>query len=259
MVKLKNYNVVLKQFVLLLTFTSVISCAEKKYYVTRIEGKEIAITDKNSEVAEIENFIKPYRDNIDKDLNLVLANAPETMDKSGEWQTPMGNFLSDITLEKTNPVFQLREKKTIDICLLNHGGIRSIIPKGDVTARNAFEIMPFENSAFVVGLKGEQILEMVNYIITEKKPHPLKGLTFTIGKDNQPKNILVNGKALEIDKTYYVVTSDYLINGGDNMLFFKKGIEKYDLDYKLRNIIIDYFKANKTIVAGKDVRISKEP
>jgi 2',3'-cyclic-nucleotide 2'-phosphodiesterase (5'-nucleotidase family) len=258
MVKLKNYNVVLKHFVLLLTFISVISCAEKKYTVTRIEGKEIGITDKNSEVAEIENFIKPYRDNIDKDLSLVLANAPETIDKSGEWQTPMGNFLSDITLEKANPIFQQREKKSIDICLLNHGGIRTIIPKGDITARNAFEIMPFENSAFVVGLKGEQILEMINYIITEKKPHPLRGLTFTIGKDNQPKNILINGKMLENNKIYYVVTSDYLINGGDNMLFFKKGVEKYDLDYKLRNIIIDYFKANKTIVASKDIRIRKE-
>jgi 2',3'-cyclic-nucleotide 2'-phosphodiesterase (5'-nucleotidase family) len=258
MVKLKNYNVVLKLFVLLLTFASLISCAEKKYHITRIEGKEIAITDKNPEVADIENFIKPYRNTIDKDLSLVLANAPETIDKSGEWQTPMGNFLSDITFDKSNLVFQLREKKTIDICVLNHGGIRTIIPKGDVTARNAFEIMPFENSAIVVGMKGEQILEIVNYIITEKKPHPMKGITFTIAKDNQPKNVLVNGKAIENDKVYYVVTSDYLVNGGDNMLFFKKNVAKYDLEYKLRNIIIDYFKENKNIIANKDIRITKE-
>ncbi|NNT72953.1 5'-nucleotidase C-terminal domain-containing protein [Flavobacterium sp. IMCC34852] len=258
MVKLKNYNVVLKHFVLLLTFTSLISCAEKKYHITRIEGKEIAITDKHSEVADIENFIKPYRDNIDKDLSMVLANAPETIDKSGEWQTPMGNFLSDITLAKANPIFEKREQKSIDICLLNHGGIRTIISKGDVTARNAYEIMPFENSAIVVGLKGEQILEIVNYLITEKKPHPMKGITFTIAKDKQPKDILVNGKLLDNDKVYYVVTSDYLVNGGDNMLFFKKSVAKYDLDYKLRNIIIDYFKENKIITAGKDIRISKE-
>ena len=171
MVKLKNYSVVLKHFVLLLTFIAFVSCAEKKYTITKIEGKEIGITDKNSEVTgssaseqaqQIENFIKPYRDKIDKDLNIALANAPETIDKSGEWQTPMGNFLADITFEKSNKVFQLREKKSIDICLLNHGGIRTIIPKGDVTARNAFEIMPFENTAVVVSLKGEQLLDIVN-------------------------------------------------------------------------------------------------
>jgi len=258
MVKLKNYKVVLKHFVLLLTFTILISCAEKKYTVTKIEGREIGITDKNGEVPEIENFIKPYRTKIDSDLNAVLAVAPETIDKSGEWQTPMGNFLADITFEKSNKVFQLKENKSVDICLLNHGGIRTIIAKGDVTARNAYEIMPFENSAVVIALKGEQVMEIVNYIISEKKPHPLKGMTFTIDKNNQPKNIQVNGNPIDLNKIYYVATSDYLAYGNDNMLFFKKGIQKYDLEYKLRNIIIDYFKENKSIVANKDIRITKE-
>jgi 2',3'-cyclic-nucleotide 2'-phosphodiesterase (5'-nucleotidase family) len=258
MVKLKNYKVVLKHFVLLLTFICLISCAEKKYAVTKIEGREIGITDKITEVADVENFIRPYRDKIDADLNKVLSNAPETLDKSGEWQTAMGNFLADITFEKSNAVFQLREKKSIDICLLNHGGIRSIIPKGNVTARTAYEVMPFENSAIVIGLKTEQILEIVNYIISEKKPHPLKGLTFAIDKNSRPKDILVNGKPLDSAKTYYVVTSDYLSNGGDNMLFFKKSVAQYDLEYKLRNIIIDYFREHKTIVANKDIRITKE-
>lgn len=267
MVKLKNYNGVVKHFVLLLTFIAVISCAEKKYVITKIEGKEIKITVANSEVEsssasekaqQIEDFIKPYRVKIDADLNVVLGNATESIDKSGEWQTPMGNFLADITFEKSDKVFQMREKKAIDICLLNNGGIRSIIPKGNVTARTAYEIMPFENSAIVIGLKGEQILEIVNFIISEKKPHPLKGLTFTIDKNNQPKSIMINGKAFDDTKVYYVVTSDYLSNGGDNMIFFKKGVEKYNLDYKLRNIIIDYFKENNTIVANKDIRITKE-
>ncbi|WP_396157273.1 5'-nucleotidase C-terminal domain-containing protein [Flavobacterium sp.] len=258
MVNLKNYNGVVKLFVLLLTFIAVISCAQKKYVITRIEGKQIGITDKNSEVADIENFIKPYRSKIDADLNKILANAPETIDKSGEWQTPMGNFLADITFEKSDNVFQMREKKSIDICLLNNGGIRSIIPKGDVTARTAYEVMPFENNAIVIALKADQIIEMISYIISEKKPHPLQGMTFTIDNNNQPKNILVQGKPLDDNTIYYVVTSDYLSNGGDNMLFFKKGVAQYNIDYKLRNIIIDYFMENKIITANKDVRISKE-
>jgi 2',3'-cyclic-nucleotide 2'-phosphodiesterase (5'-nucleotidase family) len=36
----------------------------------------------------------------------------------------------------------------MDIVLLNHGGIRSIIPKGEVTTRTAFEIMPFETASW---------------------------------------------------------------------------------------------------------------
>ena len=258
MVNLKNYNVGIKYFVLFLTFISIVSCSPKKLYVSRIEGKEIGITDKNKEVPAIENFIKPYRDHIDQDLSTVLAIAPETLDKTGEWQTTIGNLFSDVVMLKGNPVFMTRENKTMDLVLLNAGGVRSIIPKGDVTARTAFEIMPFENSLVVIALKGDQIMEMVNYIISEKKPHPLSGMTFTIGKDSQAKNILIQGKPLELDKTYLVGTNDYLANGGDNMNFFKKGTAKYDLDYKLRNILIDYFKDVDTVPKIVDVRITVE-
>ncbi len=258
MVKLKNYNVVLAYFVLFLTFILSVSCGQQKLNVTRIEGKEIGITSAQQEVASIEHFIKPYREHIDKDLSAVLANAPQTLDKNGEWQTPMGNLFADAVMLQSNPIFMAREKKSIDIVLLNHGGIRSIIPQGDVTARTAYEIMPFENSLVVIALKGEQIQEMLNYFITEKKPHPLNGMTFTIGKDSKAKDILIQGKPFLPSQIYYVGTNDYLSNGGDNMIFFKKGIHKYDLDYKLRNILIDYFKDVDTVPMITDVRITVE-
>ncbi len=258
MVKLKNYNVQIKYFVLFLTFISAVSCGGNKTYISRIEGKEIGVTDKNGQVAEIENFIKPYRESIDKDLNTVIAHAPETLDRSGQWQTTMGNMFADAAMQYGNKVFQKRENKSIDIVMLNAGGIRTIIPKGDVTTRTAFEIMPFENSMVVSAMNGGLVMEMVNYIIAEKKPHPISGLTFTIDKNGFAKNILVQGKPVEDGKTYYVGTNDYLYNGGDSMLFFKKGSAKYDLDYKLRNILIDYFKDAKTIPLKTDVRISVE-
>lgn len=259
MVNLKNYNVVLKHFVLLLTFISLVACSSQKYQVTKIEAKKIGISESQVGKVEIENYVKPFREHIDKDLSEILAYNPENLEKSkGEWQTNIGCFLADITLEKSNPIFQKRENKTIDICLLNHGGIRTMIPKGNVTARNAYEVMPFENSAIIVALKGEQILELANHIIAEKKPHPLAGLSFTVTKDLKATKLFVQGKPLENDKIYYVVTSDYLSNGGDNMNFFKKGIQKYDIDYKLRNIMIDYFKDVDTLKINTDIRIIKE-
>lgn len=258
MVKLKNYHVGIKYFVLFLTFISAVSCGPKQQYISRIEGKEIGISDKHSEDQKIADFIKPYKENIDKDLNTILASAPQTLDKNGEWQTTMGNLFADAVMLKGNPVFKTRENKTIDMVLLNHGGIRSIIPKGNVTTRTAFEIMPFENSLVVIAMKGEVISEMLQYIISEKKPHPINGITFTIDKDKQAKQVLVQGKPLEPNRTYYVGTNDYLSNGGDNMVFFKKGTAKYDLDYKLRNILIDYFKDVDTVPLITDTRITVE-
>lgn len=259
MVNLKKYNDVSKLFVIFLTFFFVASCSKQNYYVTKIEGKRIPITEKENQVPQIENFIKPYREHINKDLDSILAYCPETLDKStGKWQSTIGNLMADVTLMRGNTVFQVREKKNIDICLLNSGGIRSILPRGNVTARTAFEIMPFENSLVVIALKGEQILEMVDFFVAEKKAHPLAGVTFTIGKNNLPKDILVQGKPVEKEAIYYVGTNDYLSNGGDNMNFFKKGIQKFDLEYKLRNILIDYFKAVDTIPVINDIRITVE-
>lgn len=263
MVKLKNNSVELKHFGLLLTFIFLISCGKPKYFVSKIEGKKISIVenqnDTNSNNNSIANFIKPYRDHIDKDLSEVIAYCPENLDKfKGEWQTNIGSFLADIAIEKSNVVFQKREQKNISICLLNHGGIRAVIPKGNITARNAYEVMPFENSAFVIALKTDQIYELINYIIEEKKPHPLSGLTFSIDKNNKASKILIQGKPIENATVYYVLTSDYLFNGGDSMTFFKKGIAHFDLDYKLRNIMIDYFKEVDTLRINNDIRITKE-
>jgi 2',3'-cyclic-nucleotide 2'-phosphodiesterase (5'-nucleotidase family) len=84
------------------------------------------------------------------------------------WQTTIGNLLAGVTMMRGNLVFNAGEKENIDICLLNHGDIRSILPKGNVTARTAFKIMPFENSMAVVALKGEQIFELVDYFVAKK-------------------------------------------------------------------------------------------
>ena len=259
MVKLKKYNGFLKLFVIFLTLFFIISCSEKNYNLTKIEGKQLPVTEKNSQIPEIENFIKPYRDHINKDLDSVLAYSPETLDKSiGKWQTTIGNLMADICIERGNLVFQAREKKNIDLCLLNFGGIRATLPKGNVTSRTAFEIMPFENSMVVMALKGEQILEITSYFIKVQKAQPLSGMTFTIAKDNTAKNILIQGKPVQTNQIYYVATNDYLANGGDYMTFFAKSVQKFDLNYKLRNVLIDYFKQVDTIPVPRDIRITEE-
>lgn len=259
MVNLKKNICVFKLFVIFLTFSSFISCTSSQFKVAKIEAKRIPIQSTIQNESTIDDFVKPYREHINKDLNTILAYAPETLDKSsGKWQTTIGNLMADICILKGNPILKSRENKQIDLCILNHGGIRAILPKGDVTTRVAYEIMPFENSLVVVCLKGSTVMELIEYFIKTQKPQPLSGLTFSIDKNNQPKNINIQGKPIELTKEYYVATNDYLANGGDNMTFFQKGLKTYDIDYKLRNILIDYFKDVDTIPVIKDTRITIE-
>ena len=259
MANLKKYNGFLKLFVIFLTFFSIFSFTSTQIGITKIEGKRIPVNQSISENPSITAFIKPYREHIDKDLTTVIAYCPETLDKnSSKWQSTLGNLMADACIHRGNIILYAREKKKIDLCILNHGGIRAALPKGDVTARNAFQIMPFENSLVVIAMNGEVVMDMIHYFIKTQKAQPLAGITFTIDKNNQPKDIKIQGKPLEISKIYNVATNDYLAAGGDNMTFFQKGTQTYDLDYKLRNVLIDYFKEIKTIPVLKEVRIAVE-
>lgn len=257
--KSKNTKLLYTIFVTTLTLLVVASCKTKSYSNYLVEGKKIEINKNYAANQRIESFIAPYRAHIDKDLDSVISYCPETLDKNkGEWQTNIGNFMADACMELANPIFNKKEGKSIDIVLLNFGGIRSIIPKGNITKRNAFEVMPFENSLIVIALKGEQIKALAQHIITEKKAHPLNGLKIVVNKDNVITNILFNGQSIDPNKIYYVGTSDYLANGGDNMSFFLKNEGTYDLNYKIRNVLIDYFYKHKTIEASNSPRIIKE-
>lgn len=258
MTNLKTKLLVLKQIVLFLTFLTIYSCSSTQYNVKKIVATKTNVNTDIANDSDIEAYIKPYRDRVDLEMNKVLSVAIQKIDKSGKWQSPMGNLLSDATLTEGSPVFEKRQGKKIDVCLLNNGGIRADINKGNVTVRTAFEVMPFENKLVVVELSGAVVEEMANFFIADKKPHPLAGMTFVIDKNQNVKNIFIQGKPLDKTLKYYVATNDYLAGGGDKMDFFKKGTALFDLDYLLRNVMIDYCNKNTTLVVPTDIRVSEE-
>nr|WP_297309840.1 5'-nucleotidase [uncultured Flavobacterium sp.] len=232
----------------LTTSFSFISCKSTSYKNTSISAKNIIIDNNLEKDLSIEEFVTPYREHIDNDLNKIISFSPEAMDKSkGKWETSIGNLFATAVIEEVNPVFKSRYNKDIDICMLNHGGIRSIISEGNVTTRTAFEVMPFENSAVVVELKGEQILELAEFMINEERAHPLAGIIISIDKNKKISSIKIKNEEIDLNQTYFVVTNDYLSLGGDNMKFFTKGVNKYIMDYKLRNVLLAYFEKNNPL------------
>ncbi|MCA0133070.1 5'-nucleotidase C-terminal domain-containing protein [Winogradskyella alexanderae] len=238
----------LKRITTIFLAFAVLAC-NKEYHLSKIEGKRIEINDSLNEDQKIEAYIKPFRQNVNKNLDSVISYAPKTYSKTdGELNTAIGNLMADAVYEESNPVFNSRTGKNIDFVILNHGGIRSIIPKGDITTRTAYSVMPFENSVVVVQLKGTQIKEMLIYLALAKRAHPLsKHIQISLDSDFQLKTATINNAEIESDKTYYVATNDYLYNGGDRMTFFKPNDSLFVLDYKIRNVLIDYFKKRDTI------------
>jgi len=242
-------------FFILLYFFVFLNCKQKKLQLFKIEGEQISISDTLRLNSEIEAFIKPYRKHIQKDLDSVLAYSVDTFSKNnGYLNTAIGNFLADVIFNEANPIFKSRTDKEIDMVLLNHGSIRSALNKGSISKRTAFQLMPFENSIVVVALKSSQLDSLMEYLRTEKKAHPISGLKLSIDKNYNIIQAKIRGGIIEKDKTYYVATSDYLYNGGDNMHFFKPNDSVYFLNYKVRNALIDTFNKLDTVKPVMDNR-----
>lgn len=235
----------------------VLSCDNSKILIAT-ETENISINKDLKAVKGIEDIIAPYKVNLDKTMNQVLSFSMDNYSKKeGEYNTAIGNLMADAVFELTNPVFKNVSGKNIDIVLLNHGGIRSILPKGNITTKTAYNIMPFENSVVVTALKGSVISEITDYLKQKVIPHPIYGLELVLNDDNSYNKVLIGGKTVDSEKTYYVATNDYLYKGGDRMNFFKKSDTLYNLNYKIRNILLDYFSKNDTLNPTIDQRFIK--
>ncbi len=245
----------LQQIVLFITIVLLASCRERPLELAAIQGTQIEITDSLGELDSISNFIDPYRKHVNKVLDSTLAYAPYTISKNdGELNSTAGNLLADLLYIKTNPIYQSRTGNQIDFVLLNHGGIRNVISKGPVSARTAYEIMPFDNIIVVVEMKGRAVRDLVQFLIRSGRAHPLSGIEITLTQESALQSVNINGKPFDENRTYHVGTVNYLVEGGDDMGFFKEGQSVTSMNYLLRNAIIDYFRDVDTLKPKVDNR-----
>ena len=232
------------------------NCKQPKAYLSKIEGKQIQIKDSLVANPNIEAFIKPYREHIEKDLDSVLAFSKDIYSKTdGQFNTAIGNFMADAVFNEVNPIFKTRYDKNIDFVFLNFGSIRSNIPKGNVTTRNIFEIMPFDNDVYIVAYKGSQVLGLVKEIIENKQAHPISKIKIVIDKNYNLVETTINDKEIDPLKIYYIAISDYMYNSRIESRLPNDGL--FPLNYHIRNILIDHVKKIDTIEPVIDDRFTQ--
>ena len=219
-------------------------------------GYNIEINQQVLSDSSIVKYYQPFKKNLEGSLmNTPISYSPETYRKNdGELNSTLSNMFADATYEMSNPVFNKMSGENIDIVLLNNGGIRSIISKGNISEKTAFELMPFENSIIVLELSGLSIIKMIDYLRKAKLQHPISGLQITLNNDYSVNEVKINGVSIENEKKYYVATTDYLLEGGDKMYFLAETTKTTDINYKMRDILIDYFKKYDTLKLKSDNR-----
>ncbi len=200
----------------------------------------------------LEAFIAPYREKLDKTMNVVIGYAAEDF-KKGKPDAPLNDLVADFMLSQAN----LISKAPIDAALTNVGGLRVSIPKGPITLEKIYELMPFENELVSLEMTGAQMQELARQI-GAVGGECVAGMRMEF-LDKRLAKFTIGGKSVDPAKTYYLVTSDYLASPGREKLEILGQVPKTFLGMKLREAILNGIKAfeaeGKQVTPGPDSRI----
>ena len=207
----------------------------------------------NDEVIEVQApvdstvlaVITPYQNGIESQMNEVLCVSEMEMNK-GKPESLLGNFVTDLCLNYADA----------QVCVMNTGGLRSSLPKGNITRGDIYTLMPFENELVVLELDIESFKGLVEYI-TKRGGEPFSGMALKAsskGYDIEEVSGMDDFFDFNKGDKIRVLTSDYLANGGDKMWFFKDK-EQIKVGVKLRDAIIDHCSKSDTISSKLDNRL----
>jgi 2',3'-cyclic-nucleotide 2'-phosphodiesterase (5'-nucleotidase family) len=252
---------IVKHTILILLVSISIQC--NQYKISKYSSENITIDEKLSTRNFPEINLKAYQDSINSEMDEILNWSLREMDV-GSPEGVLGNFITDLSLFTLNNLNKDLNIKA-DFCILNNGGLRTPINEGPITRRKIFEVMPFENELVVLKLNPSQLNELLQFIIeksyqsnSRKAGVPVSGIRLRIS-NNKITRGFINTKEIDRSKSYLVLTTDYLANGGDHMNFFKGCKDKIPTGILLRDAIIDYIKnintTNIKVDAALDGRI----
>ena len=219
---------------------------------------------------EVTGKVKAATEELSRQLDTVVAttsvdltiNDPEAVDENGKpirmirrAETNLGDLCADA----------YRDQSGADVAIVNGGGIRVSIDRGDITMGDILKVHPFGNSITMIEVTGQQLLDALEWGARQIPGEnggflQVSGLTYEIHSylnsnckadetgmftgvkgAYRVKNVMVDGEKLDLKKTYTVASTDYtLLDQGDGFAMFK-GCKVLLNAVKLDNqVLIDY-------------------
>lgn len=244
-------------FVLFVSF----SCTTAHLSVQQIHTRNIPVNQQTSFIdSAISVTIKPFRDSISTRMSRKIAVMAVPMVK-GRPESKLTNLVADVVLEYGNRYCVQQKLKIVpDMAYINYGGIRTSLPQGDITVERIFELMPFENEIVLVKVSGESVIKMAERI-ADRGGEAVAGMKIGI-RNGKLGSLTVNGKIVDPNALYWVVTNDYIANGGDQMSMLSGSFERVNTSMRIRDLFIDVlaerYKKSGAIDVKEDGRIYHE-
>ena len=136
-----------------------------------------------------------------------------------------------------------REHYGTDMALVQSGGIRADLTDGDITLRDIYSILPYENRIIPVRLPGRSIRRLIEKAVNDGADAALAGVEVT--SSDETLSIYVNGVRLDDSRDYTIALSEYVTSGGGGFDVISESSYMMPLDKadKDSDILIKYFTA----------------
>ncbi|WP_171170355.1 MULTISPECIES: bifunctional UDP-sugar hydrolase/5'-nucleotidase [unclassified Ruegeria] len=178
----------------------------------------------------------------------------------------MGNLVADAMLARV-------AEQGAQIAIANSGGLRASIDEGEVTMGEVLTVLPFQNTLSTFEITGQTVIDALENGVSQveevKGRFPqVAGLRFTWDPSVAPNEgriidvMVAEGDGfvpIDPNKTYLVVTNNYVRNGGDGYSMFE-GDDKnaYDFGPDLADVTAEYLAENAPYQPYVDGRIQQK-
>lgn len=197
---------------------------------TRFDQRLIHVTDRfpqNQLDKKMIAHIAPYRVKIDSVNRHVIARADRDMNSNSRvgdyvnWSADFAKWYGDLVSDSiriTNPEFPL-----VDFGMMNTGGIRRDMKKGDVKEGQILDTFPFSNHMVLVRIKGSDFIEAMDVAAGKGGEAISDELRVLTDAHNCVRRVLLNGEEIDPEKYYTFCTIDYLAWGNDDFTPLSRG------------------------------------
>lgn len=229
-----------------------LSACGKQMKVTAVENEFISI-DSTLDAIQDSDYIRmlePIRENMEQQLNIKIAVAPREMTRFRP-ECELLNWACDALAACARKYYD----GEVDMAVVNAGGLRCDWAAGDITFRSVFELMPFDNELVVLTMKGTTLIELAENCVMLGGQGVSKEFRVT-GLNGQLESVLLSGKPIDPDATYYVATSDYLSGGADGLAALTHFTSRHMTGKKIRDLYIEYIAEQQVVEATIDGRMN---
>ena len=230
--------------------------------VISAEGEPIimdaAVTEDETTVARIAELAAPLEEVRSKVVAEAAVEIVGVREECRAMECAMGNLITDAMLARV-------KDQGIDVAIENGGGIRASIDGGPVTMGEVLTVLPFQNTLSTFQVTGAVLKEALENGVGQIEEGAgrfpqVAGMTYVFDAAAEPGSriveVTVGGEPLDMEKTYGVVSNNYVRNGGDGYAMFKDAENAYDFGPDLADVTAEYLAENSPYTPYKDGRIS---